>query len=234
MPAGARGGPVLRVALMGLALALATPAAAQDGAGPVAPGGALAEGAVEGTVAEVGSAVVVLDRDVLYASSLFGRRVARDIETASETLSEENTRIEGELEAEEEALTERRAETDTETFRELATAFDEKVTGIRRAQDAKARAIAQQGERAQTLFFEAANPVLVELARDTGALVILDRRIVIASANQVDITQAALQRIDAAIGEGDAVVNRAPEPRPERDPSPVAEPDRGSEPAAAD
>ena len=187
-------------------------AAAQDAAAPAPPGGPLAPG----VSAAPRSAVVVLDRDALYSGSLFGQRVARDIEAASARLSEENLAIERRLEAEEQALTERRGTTDPDRFRDLAAEFDERVTGIRQAQDAKARAIAQQGERAQTLFFAAANPVLVALARETGALVILDRRIVIASADQVDITQAALERIDAEIGAGEALANAAPPPRPER------------------
>ncbi|MGB3689760.1 MAG: OmpH family outer membrane protein [Jannaschia helgolandensis] len=161
------------------------------------------------------SAVVVLDRDTLFSNSLFGRRVARDIETASTELAAENRRIEAELEAEERALTIRRDEMDVVAFRTLADDFDSRVTGIRQAQDAKARAITQQTERAQQIFFERANPVLVDLARETGALVILDRRIVIASADQVDITALAQTRIDAMLGDGSGLLDRTiPEPRP--------------------
>ena len=152
------------------------------------------------------TAVVVLDREALYANSRFGQRVAQDIEAASTQLAAENRRIERELEAEERDLTERRATLDTDEFRTLATEFDTRVSEIRETQDAKARAIAQQGERAQQLFFERANPVLAELARETGALVILDRRFVLASADQVDITALALQRINEALGDGTGLV----------------------------
>jgi Skp family chaperone for outer membrane proteins len=148
------------------------------------------------------SSVVVLDRDQLFSGSLFGQRVTRDIEAATSALAAENRRIEAALEEEERQLTERRALMDPAAFRELASEFDGRVTDIRRAQDAKARAIQQQGERAQVLFLDRANPILVALARETGALVILDRRIVIASADQVDITDLALARIDAALGDG--------------------------------
>ncbi|WP_281825461.1 OmpH family outer membrane protein [Jannaschia rubra] len=160
------------------------------------------------------SAVVVLDRDALFATSLFGQRVTRDIEAETSALAAENRRIEAELEAEERELTQRRKTMEPGEFRELAAEFDTRVNGIREAQDAKARAIAQQGERAQQLFFDRANPVLVDLARETGALVILDRRIVIASADQVDITALAQSRIDAALGEGVATDGTQPRPRP--------------------
>ena len=184
-------------------------------------------GAQQADVPSVGvpqSAVVVLDRDALFAGSLFGQRVARDIEAASSELAAENRRIEAELEAEEKALTERRAEMDRSDFRQLASEFDSRVNDIRQSQDAKTRAIAQQSERAQALFFEAANPVLVELARETGALVILDRRIVIASADQVDITALARERIDAALGEGGSLRQPAPQQRPVPDAPPQSDP----------
>ncbi|MEL6585161.1 MAG: OmpH family outer membrane protein [Pseudomonadota bacterium] len=160
------------------------------------------------------SAVVVLDRELLFAESLFGQRVARDIEMASTALAAENRTIEADLEAEEQALTARRAEMDPVAFREMAAAFDSKVVGIRRTQDAKGRAIQQQSERAQAVFFERANPLLIQLARETGALVILDRRTVIASADQVDITDLARDRIDTMLGDGaglDAPTTPVPE-----------------------
>ncbi|MGB3409500.1 MAG: OmpH family outer membrane protein [Jannaschia sp.] len=185
-----------------VAVLTASPVSAQQPSPPVTPG-----------VPQ--SAVVVLDRDALFGTSEFGLRVARDIEAASAALVAENREIELALEAEERALTEQRPTMDAGDFRDLAGDFDDRVVGIRRAQDAKARAIQQQSERAQALFFEQANPVLIALARETGALVILDRRIVIASADQVDITALARSRIDAVLGEGEGLVPPQPIPRPE-------------------
>ncbi len=173
-----------------LALALAVPAGAQS---PPAVGVPV-------------TAVVVLDRDALFSRSRFGQRILRDIDVAADALAAENRRIEAELEAEELALTERRDAMELEAFRALADAFDARVTAIRQAQDAKARALTQRTDRAQQIFLEEVNPVLVQLAQDTGALVILDRRFVIASADQVDITVVAVERIDAALGEGETLL----------------------------
>lgn len=174
-----------------MALALSGPAQAQSAASSGEPIAGVPQ-----------SAVVVLDRDALFAGSLFGARVRRDIAAASDALVAENRQIEVALEAEERELTDRRALMDAEAFRRLAANFDARVTEIRQTQDAKARAITQQGDRAQQLFLERANPILVELAQETGALVILDRRMVIASADQIDITQLARERIDSVLGEG--------------------------------
>nr|WP_238941508.1 OmpH family outer membrane protein [Jannaschia sp. Os4] len=155
-------------------------------------------------------AVVVLDREALYAGSLFGQRVRADVDAALRALAAENRRIEADLEAEEQALTDARAETDTDAFQTLARDFDARVEEIRRTQDAKERGITSANERAQARFFELATPVLSELARESGALVILDRRIVIAAADQVDITPEAIERVDAALGEGEGIATDPP------------------------
>ena len=73
---------------------------------------------------------------------------------------------------------------------------------IRVEQDAKARALARRGEAAQVEFLQAARPVLESLMRDSGAGVILERSSVFLSANATDVTDAAIARIDAAIGDG--------------------------------
>ena len=146
--------------------------------------------------------IVVLDREALYARSRYGTRVRAETEAALRALATENRRIEAELEAEERALTERRTEEEAAAFRDLARAFDARVEAIRREQETKERAIADGSERAQAAFFEAAGPILTRLARDLGALVVLDRRTVIASADGVDITAAALAAVDREIGAG--------------------------------
>ena len=40
--------------------------------------------------------------------------------------------------------------------------------------------------------------------RETGAALIVERRIVFISADVIDITDSAIQRIDASLGEGSA------------------------------
>ncbi|WP_308914961.1 OmpH family outer membrane protein [Jannaschia sp. LMIT008] len=146
--------------------------------------------------------IVVLDQEALFVRSSFGRQARADIEAATDVLQAENRRIEADLEAEERDLTERRASMDPGAFRTLADDFDAKVEGIRSTQDAKARAIQQQSDRARQRFQERAGPVLAALAAELGAAVILDRRQVIAAAEQADITSLALERIDAVLRDG--------------------------------
>lgn len=190
---------------------------------------ALATAAPSVTAQEVPLAqfqVIVLDRERLYADSLFGQRIRTDLEAAGQALATENRRIEAQLVAEEQGLTDRRSEMDPAAFRLAAEEFDTRVEAIREAQARKGRALSEQTDRASSLFFDMAGPVLADVARQLGALVILDRRVVLAAADQVDITQRALRAIDAQIGEGPGLeammegIALQPTPRPERIPAP--------------
>ncbi|MFV0515009.1 MAG: OmpH family outer membrane protein [Jhaorihella sp.] len=150
------------------------------------------------------TSILTISPDRLFAESAFGRRIASEIEAESAVLAAENRRIEAELSAEERELTDRRPKMEPDAFRVLADAFDEKVQRIRVEQDAKARTLARRGEAAQGEFLQAARPVLESLMRDSGAGVILERSSVFLSANATDVTDAAIARIDAAIGDGSA------------------------------
>ena len=148
------------------------------------------------------SAILTIATDRLFAGSAFGQRIAREVEAKSAVLAAENRRIEAELTEEELALTRRRPEMDAAAFRELADAFDQKVQLNRAAQDSKARALNQIGDAARGRFLQAARPILEALMREAGAGGILERANVFLSANATDITDLAISRIDAAIGDG--------------------------------
>ena len=148
------------------------------------------------------SPVLVVDVERMFADSAFGQRIAAEIEAEGAEIAAENRRIEAELTEEERKITEQRASLSPEDFRALADAFDEKVQSIRREQDAKVRAFGQRGEVEQRAFLSAAQPVLQALMDEAGASLLLDRRVVFAAVPAVDVTDAAIDRIDAAIGDG--------------------------------
>jgi Skp family chaperone for outer membrane proteins len=52
------------------------------------------------------------------------------------------------------------------------------------------------------VFLAAAGPVLEQMMREAGAAVILERRSVFVSANAIDITDEAIERLDASVGSG--------------------------------
>jgi Skp family chaperone for outer membrane proteins len=186
-----------------LALALAPLAAtAQSGLGAPAP-----------------PQIVIIDQERLLSGSRYGQRIQAEVEEAGAALIAENRRIEGLLTEEELRLTAQRALMSAEDFRPLAEEFDSRVDEIRTAQDAKSRALQSQAEAARGRFFELAFPILVDLMRARGATVLMDNRAVLLSIEGIDITEAAIARIDLDIGDGGAAPlidldgTRRPEPR---------------------
>ncbi|WP_343078920.1 OmpH family outer membrane protein [Ostreiculturibacter nitratireducens] len=151
---------------------------------------------------EVPSPILTLDQERLYAESLWGKRAAADLESASAALAMENRRIEAELTEEERALTDRRVSMQPEEFRAAADAFDAKVEEIRRVQDSKARELARLRDIERQNFYKAAFPVLGEVLRDRGAVAILDNRAIFIASDAIDVTDEMISRIDAALGEG--------------------------------
>ncbi|HRO13787.1 MAG TPA: OmpH family outer membrane protein, partial [Paracoccus sp. (in: a-proteobacteria)] len=103
-------------------------------------------------------AVLTVDQEALYIESAWGRRAQVELARMSQQVSADNDRIFAELSAAEEELTQARATLSAEEFRARASAFDERVTQVRRERDAAARAIGLAAERDRALFFQAAVP----------------------------------------------------------------------------
>lgn len=142
------------------------------------------------------SQIVTIDQEELFLRSTFARQLQAEVEVEAAELAAENRRIEADLTAEERQLTEDRPNMTPEAFRALAQEFDEKVVGIRSAQDAKARQIVRARETVQQEFFQKSMPLVTEIVRARGALVVLDSSSVVLSAGQIDITDEALVLID--------------------------------------
>ncbi|MCB1336647.1 MAG: OmpH family outer membrane protein [Maritimibacter sp.] len=159
-------------------------------------------GAVAQDLGRVVSPILTLDRDGLFAGTLYGQRVNRELAAATAAMAEETRNIEAALEQEELALTEKRATMEAEAFRALAVAFDEKVQALREDRTEAEAALRDQITAAQTDFFARIGPVLGQLVRERGAVLIVDARAILLAAADVDITVAAIERIDAELGDG--------------------------------
>ena len=154
---------------------------------------------------QVQSPVLTIDSERLYRGSDFGQRVLRDIELRTRALAEENRRLEAQLEAEEKALTEQRPDLAPEEFRALADAFDARVQAIRRERDAETRVVSELLDQNRERFLQVATPILEDIMREAGAAVVLEVRSVFSSANAIDITDLAIARINAKLGDGEPV-----------------------------
>lgn len=158
----------------------------------------------EGTAAQsaLRSPVLLIDPERLFQESLYGQRILDELRADSEALAAENRRIEADLTEEERALTEQRPSMSAADFRAAADAFDEKVQGIRRAQDAKETALQNTVTEGREAFFGAAQNIIGRLMVDAGSVVVLDRRSVFLSIGAIDITESALEAVNAELGDG--------------------------------
>lgn len=149
-----------------------------------------------------GSPVLTIDQDRLFRESAYGRRIEEDLNRLSGQLAAENRRIEAELTEEERLLTEQRPTLDPKEFTARADAFDARVEEIRNRQDSKATDLSRQREIARTDFLRQALPVLSTIMRERGAVAILNAQAIFLSFDTIDITGAAIERIDQRIGRG--------------------------------
>jgi Skp family chaperone for outer membrane proteins len=156
------------------------------------------------------TAILTIDQERLFVESAFGKALIAREAARAEELDAENARIEADLIAEEQDLTNRRANLPAEEFSALAAAFDEKVVRIRAEQDAKLRELTRSREEERQAFFRAAVPVLGDLLVERRALAIIDKSAIILSLTVIDVTDAAIAKVDAALKDGGAGPGGAP------------------------
>ncbi|VCU58560.1 Outer membrane protein H precursor [Tritonibacter mobilis] len=148
------------------------------------------------------SLLLTIHSDRMFSESEYGQRIAREMEGRSAVLMAENRRIEAELRAEELDLAERRSTTDPDAFRALAQSFDQKVQETRSTQEAKFLEITNARDEARREFRQTSIPILEQIMAETGAAAILEQSTVLLSADSIDVTDLAIARIDAILGEG--------------------------------
>jgi Skp family chaperone for outer membrane proteins len=159
-------------------------------------------------------AAVILDEQRLITDTAYGRRLIAGFEADRAALIAEGDALAAELAEEERALVDRRATLSPEEFRTIADAFDARVEEVRASQIGRERALMQVLEESRQAFFVAATPILAELARELGAVVILSPQAMLLAIGSegnlaaADITDAAITRLDAVLGDGSA----APQP----------------------
>lgn len=154
----------------------------------------------------------VLDQDRLLRGSRLGQQILAGIRRAEQALEAENQQIADQLAAEESALTEARSTLTPEEFRTRADVFDTRVEQIREERAQASQALTRHSETEAQRFFDTALPILVEMMNDQGVLGLLKPDAVILGSDWLDITDAAIARLDASpIDAGDAPAPAAPE-----------------------
>ena len=157
-----------------------------------------------GEPAVSGPALRTIDDERLFRESRFGLRVAAEIEQASRALEAENDQLLADLTAREEELTELRATLPLDEFRAAAVAFDQQAEEVRRAQAEKRQRLVQFEDSERRRFFNESSALLQDVLARVGAQILIDARAVIIGVPGLDMTDDAIEAIDAAIGDGGA------------------------------
>ncbi len=148
------------------------------------------------------SQIVTIDRQRLFSDTAYGQRVLATVEVERARLAQETREAEIALAEEEKLLTEQRDSLDPASFRVLADAFDQKVNELRAEGQQREQEFVRVLEREQSAFFERIGPILGQIVRELGAVVILDRRAILLATQNIDITDLAIRRIDLELGDG--------------------------------
>lgn len=158
--------------------------------------------ALPGAAQQVSPQVLIVDSDRLFVETLYGRKIAADLAAQAAALQAENDRIVQELTEEERSLTLRRPEMTPDAFRIAAEAFDAKVQDVRRVRDAKNLELQQSSAENRARFEERVQGIVANIMLERGAALVLEQRMVILSIRAANITDDAITRIDAALGDG--------------------------------
>jgi len=158
--------------------------------------------AVPAAAQQDGPPILIVDRERLFVETLYGRRIAADLAEMAAELQAENDRIVESLTLEERSLTLRRPEMTPEAFREESEAFDAKVQDVRRVRDAKNVELQVANAEARARFEEQVQGIVANIMLERGAVMVLEQRVVFLSVRAANITDDAIVRIDAELGDG--------------------------------
>lgn len=146
--------------------------------------------------------ILIVDSERLFVETLYGQRLAADLAAQAEELQAENDRIVESLTLEERSLTVRRPEMDPAEFRAEAEAFDAKVQDVRRVRDAKNVDLQVATAAARSRFEQRVQGILANIMIERGAAMVIEQRNVLLSVRAANITDDAIVRIDAELGNG--------------------------------
>jgi len=144
--------------------------------------------------------ILVVDWDRLFSDPRVEQRVLGGITEERAGLVAENARIERQLTAEELELAERRPRLQRAEFQELADAFDRKVQRIRADRDAKERDLQRRVSVEWRKFRQMVETsLIIEIMREREAVLVMDRHLAIIYSTTIDITEEAIDRMDALL-----------------------------------
>lgn len=146
--------------------------------------------------------ILIVDSERLFIETLYGKRIEADLAAQAAELRAENNRIVESLTLEERSLTVRRPDMTPEEFRAESEAFDTKVQEVRRVREAKNVELQVANAEARSRFEQRVQGIVANIMIERGAAMVMDQRNVLLSVRAANITDDAIVRIDAELGDG--------------------------------
>lgn len=146
--------------------------------------------------------ILIVDSERLFIETIYGQRIAADLAAQAAELQAENDRIVESLTLEERSLTVRRPDMTPDEFRAEAEAFDTKVQEVRRVRDAKNVDLQVANAEARSRFEQRVQGIVANIMLERDAAMVMEQRNVLLSVRAANITDDAIVRIDAELGDG--------------------------------
>lgn len=153
-------------------------------------------GAPDAQTAALG--VLLVDRERVLRESAPARTLAEDERRAQLSHMDELERLRASLEAEEAEIAALREAGDPAAFDARVAAFNTEVRDARRLSQQKGEALRARFAEARRRLAAALQPVLEQMLLETGALLVVDARNVLAARQGADVTDEVIRRLDAA------------------------------------
>ncbi|KJZ20108.1 OmpH family outer membrane protein [Loktanella sp. S4079] len=154
------------------------------------------------TAQDSGPQILIIDSDRIYYETLYGRRIAAELNAAIEEVQEENDQIVATLTEEERSLTQRRPDMDPVDFRAEADAFDDKVEEVRRVRAAKNIELQTRDAEQRSEFEDRVQGIIANVMIERNAVIVMEQRNVVMSVRAANITDDVIVRVDAELGDG--------------------------------
>ena len=144
--------------------------------------------------------VLVLSQERLFTESQKGQSLLEAEGARRQAHRREGEELDRVLEEEERRLTTMRSVLAAAEFDQLADAFDDKVNKVRNEHQQKSEQLGIEIEKSRQEFLQELVPIVAQIMQQRGASLVFERRQVLFTGPNVDITPEVIAIMDKAAG----------------------------------
>jgi Skp family chaperone for outer membrane proteins len=145
------------------------------------------------------TAMVVIDIAMVVRDSAAAKTMRSQAERQQTAMRAEDEKIEKDLRAAEQELVQQRTILAPEAFNQRRRDFERRVNEAQQAAQAKRRDFEETMAGAQRRIEAAMTEIVLEIAKDNDYKIVIPRAVIVASHDQVDITDEVIQRLNKKV-----------------------------------